>query len=80
VRCSRRLRAQRRGHANSVERDPATRDQPPDEHVSEAEKAARERSATDRNPDPETRRETLELDLMEDDRSEAGEEIGDEME
>jgi hypothetical protein len=60
-------------------RDQAKRDQPPDEHVSEEEKAARERSATERNPDPETRRETLELDLMEDDRSEAGEEIGDEM-
>jgi hypothetical protein len=66
-----------------VDRDSRPPDQSTDEHadshVSEKEKAARERSATERNPDPETRRETLELDLMEDDRSEAGEEIGDEI-
>jgi hypothetical protein len=49
------------------------------EHVSEPETADRARSAAEPNPDPETRRETLELDLMEDDRSEAGQEIGDEM-
>jgi hypothetical protein len=64
-----------RGHANSVEKDR----KPTDRHVSEREKTDRERSAAARNPDRETRRETLELDLMEDDRSDAGEEIGDEM-
>jgi hypothetical protein len=71
-----RLAAGRLGHAEPVERDPSAHD----EHVSDEEKAEREQSATERNPDPVTRRETLELDLMEDDRSEAGEEIGDEME
>lgn len=58
-----------------MERDPSA-----GEHVSGEEKEAREREATERNPDPVTRREALELDLMEDDSSEAGEEIGDEME
>jgi hypothetical protein len=62
--------------ANRVPDRSADQDAPG--HVTEDEKEARERSATERNPDPETRRETLELDLMEDERSEAGEEIGDE--
>jgi hypothetical protein len=44
-----------------------------------AEEAQRE-DAAHRNPDPVTWRETLELDLMEEDRSELGEEIGDEIE
>jgi hypothetical protein len=70
-----RLRTGDPGNARRVERDPNTDDEP----VSDEEKEARERSATERNADPVTRRETLELDLMEDDRSEAGEEIGDEI-
>ncbi len=70
-----RLAIRHRGHAQPVERDPPA----DDAHVSEEEKAEREGAATERNPDPVTRRETLELDLMEDDRSEAGEEIGDEI-
>jgi hypothetical protein len=42
------------------------------EHVSE--------EAAERNPDPQTRREALELELMEEDRSEEGEDVGDEIE
>ena len=42
------------------------------EHVSEEE-------AAERNPDPQTRREALELELMDEDRSEAGEDVGDEI-
>lgn len=47
--------------------------------MSAEEQQARERAAAERNPDPVTRREALELDLMDDDRSEAGEDIGDEI-
>jgi hypothetical protein len=49
-----------------------------DEHVSEEEAEELEEEAAERNPDPQTRREALELELMEEDRSEAGEEISDE--
>jgi hypothetical protein len=53
-----------------------------EEHLSEQEKEELEEleeEAAERNPDPVTRREALELDLMEEGRSEAGEEIGDEL-
>jgi hypothetical protein len=49
-------------------------------HVSDEEKAELEDEARERNPDRTTRREALELELMEEDRSEVGEEIGDEIE
>jgi hypothetical protein len=51
-----------------------------DDHVSEAEAEELEEEAAERNPDPQTRREALELELMEEDRSEAGEDIGEETE
>jgi hypothetical protein len=51
-----------------------------DDHVSEAEAEELEEEAAERNPDPQTRREALELELMEEDRSDAGEDIGDEIE
>jgi hypothetical protein len=47
--------------------------------VPEEEKQDLEDDARRRNPDRTTRREALELELMEEGRSEAGEEIGDEM-
>jgi hypothetical protein len=47
--------------------------------VSEEEAEELEEEAAERNPDPQTRREALELELMEDDRSEAGEDVGDEI-
>ena len=59
-----------------------------DEHVDEDEHARQireeeaeelEEEAAERNPDPQTRREALELELMEEDRSEAGEDVGDEI-
>ena len=53
-----------------------------DEHVpqvSEEEAEELEEEAEERNPDPQTRREALELDLMEEDRSEAGEDVGEEI-
>jgi len=53
-----------------------------DEHVrevSEEEAEELEEEAAERNPDPQTRREALELELMEEDRSEAGEDVGDEI-
>ena len=54
-----------------------------DEHehvrqVSEEEAEELEEEAAERNPDPQTRREALELELMEEGRSEAGEDIGEE--
>lgn len=74
------------GHAKTVEREPSPGDhrdddrpRRPDEPMSAEEQQARERAAAERNPDPVTRREALELDLMDDDRSEAGEDIGDEI-
>jgi hypothetical protein len=51
-----------------------------DDHVSKAEAEEFEEEAAERNPDPQTRREALELELMEEDRSDAGEDIGDEIE
>jgi len=57
--------------------NPARRVPVPDDVEEEARVEAED--AARRNPDPETRRETLELDLMDEDRSELGEEIGDEM-
>ena len=55
-----------------------------DEHehvrqVTEEEAEELEEEAAERNPDPQTRREALELELMEEDRSEAGEDVGEEM-
>ena len=57
----------------------------PEEHehvrqISEEEAEVLEEEAAERNPDPQTRREALELELMEEDRSEAGEDVGEEME
>jgi hypothetical protein len=49
------------------------------DHVSEEEADELEDEAAERNPDPQTRREALELELMEEDRSEAGEDVGDEI-
>ena len=52
-----------------------------DEHVpqvTEEEAEELEEEAAERNPDPQTRREALELELMEEGRSEAGEDIGEE--
>lgn len=49
------------------------------EHVSEEEAEELEEEAAERNPDPQTRREALELELMDEDRSEAGEDVGDEI-
>ncbi|HYV58955.1 MAG TPA: hypothetical protein VFA62_02685 [Acidimicrobiia bacterium] len=57
-------------------------DEHEDEHVrevSEEEAEELEEEAAERNPDPQTRREALELELMEEDRSEAGEDVGDEI-
>ena len=53
-----------------------------DEHVSqvsEEEAEELEEEAEERNPDPQTRREALELELMDEDRSEAGEDVGEEI-
>jgi hypothetical protein len=53
-----------------------------DEHVpqvSKEEAEELEEEAAERNPDPQTRREALELELMEEDRSEEGEDVGDEI-
>ena len=49
------------------------------EHVSEEDAEELEEEAAERNPDPQTRREALELELMDEDRSEAGEDVGDEI-
>ena len=49
------------------------------EHVSEEEAEELEEEAAERNPDPQTRREALELELMDEDRSEAGEDVGEEI-
>jgi hypothetical protein len=47
--------------------------------VSKEDAEELEEEAAERNPDPQTRREALELDLMEEDRSEEGEDVGDEI-
>lgn len=51
-----------------------------DDHVSNSEADELEEEAAERNPDPQTRREALELELMEEDRSDSGEDVGDEIE
>jgi hypothetical protein len=51
-----------------------------DEHVSDEEAEELEEEAAERNPDRQTRREALELELMDEDRSGAGEHVGDEIE
>jgi hypothetical protein len=48
-------------------------------HVSKEDAEELEEEAAGRNPDPQTRREALELELMEEDRSEEGEDVGDEI-
>jgi hypothetical protein len=50
------------------------------EHVSDEEAEELEEEAAERNPDRQTRREALELELMDEDRSKAGEDVGDEIE
>jgi hypothetical protein len=50
------------------------------EHMSDAEAEELEEEAAERNPDRQTRREALELELMDEDRSEEGEDVGDEIE
>ena len=47
--------------------------------VSEDEAEEIEEEAEERNPDPQTRREALELELMDEDRSDAGEDVGEEI-
>jgi hypothetical protein len=47
--------------------------------VSEDEAEEIEEEAEERNPDPQTRREALELELMDEDRSEEGEDVGEEI-
>ena len=49
------------------------------EHVSDAEADELEEEGAEHNPDPQTRREALELELMEENRSDAGEDVGDEI-
>jgi hypothetical protein len=50
------------------------------EHLSDEEAEELEEEAAERNPDPQTRREALELELMEEHRSDEGEDVGDEIE
>jgi hypothetical protein len=54
---------------------------PPDEQrrANEDTKRRVEREAEEHNPDPTTKREALEQELMEEDRSEIGEDIGDQI-
>ncbi len=64
-----------------TDRDPDRKQDREDrDHVSEEEAEELEEEAAERNPDPQTRREALELELMEEDRSEEGEDVGDEIE
>jgi hypothetical protein len=49
------------------------------EYLTDEEKEELEHDAEARNPDSTTRREALELELMEEGRSEEGEEIGDQI-
>jgi hypothetical protein len=60
---------------------PSTQDEPPEpeRRVTPDTKRRVEREAAAHNPDPTTRREALEQELIEEDRSEVGEEIGDQM-
>ena len=64
------------------EKDDREKDGKEREHVrqvSEDEAEEIEEEAEERNPDPQTRREALELELMDEDRSEAGEDVGEEI-
>jgi len=61
------------------ERAPKPEPEPDHEHVNDAEAEELEEEAAERNPDRQTRREALELELMEEDRSDAGEDVGDEI-
>ncbi len=61
------------------ERAPKPEPEPDHEHVNDAEAEELEEQAAERNPDRQTRREALELELMEEDRSDAGEDVGDEI-
>ena len=61
------------------ERAPKPELEPDHEHVNDAEAEELEEEAAERNPDRQTRREALELELMEEDRSDAGEDVGDEI-
>jgi hypothetical protein len=60
-------------HADDASHDTGEHD------ISEEEKHRLGEEAAQRNPDPVTRREALELELMEEGKSEAGEEVGDEI-
>ena len=72
--------SRRATHDHAEETDAAVEDEGGEPaHVSRAEADMREAQAAERNPDPTTRREALELELMDEERSEAGEQIGDEM-
>lgn len=51
-----------------------------DDHLSKEEAEELEEETAEHNPDRQTRREALELELMEQERSEAGEDVGDEIE
>jgi hypothetical protein len=64
------------------EKDDREKDEKQREHVSQVSKEEAEEleeKAAERNPDPQTRREALELELMDEDRSEAGEDVGEEI-
>jgi hypothetical protein len=58
---------------------PASGGPDPKRRSTEDTKRRVEREAREHNPDPTTRREALEQELMDEDRSELGEHIGDEM-
>ena len=64
------------------EKDDRAKEDKEREHVrqvSEDEAEEIEEEAEELNPDPQTRREALELELMDEDRSEAGEDVGEEI-
>jgi hypothetical protein len=64
------------------EKDDREKEDKEREHVSQVGKDEAEEieeEAEERNPDPQTRREALELELMDEDRSEAGEDVGEEI-
>ena len=65
-------REQDREHKREDEREHVSQ-------VSEEEADELEEEAAELNPDPQTRREALELELMDEGRSEAGEDVGDEI-
>ena len=64
------------------EKDDREKSEKEREHVSQVSKEEAEEleeEAAERNPDPQTRREALELELMDEGRSEAGEDVGEEI-